>query len=140
MNTFDSAFFNGLAKMVALARRSVDRYVFEQDFRVRPNQVYSYSQGRSSRKQLHIGFDAVPPPTRYYSRPWGVSIGLCFDFRKAEMQSQPKISRCQSQLKRHGKPLRICSSNGCSLADDSHPIQSRHWAHLWFRGRVHPGV
>jgi chromosomal replication initiator protein DnaA len=51
------------------------------DFRVRPNQVYSYIQGRSGRKQLYIGFDAIPPPGRKHCCPWGASIGLGFDFR-----------------------------------------------------------
>lgn len=60
--------------------------MFEQDFRVRPNQVYSYSLGRSDRKQLHIGFDAFAPPTRdfHLPSPWGVSIGLGFDFRNEQ--------------------------------------------------------
>lgn len=125
MNTFDSAFFNELAKMdalvklneynsalmppsdgfrlrvselhtagkisdavvrltrnfvVSLARRSGDRYVFEQDFRVCPNQVYSYSQGRSGRKQLQVCFDAYPLGGMFH-RDWGVSIGMNFDFR-----------------------------------------------------------
>lgn len=125
MNTFDSAFFNELAKMdalvklneynsalmppsdgfrlrvselhaagkisdavvsltrnfvVSLARRSGDRYVFEQDFRVCPNQVYSYSQGRSGRKQLQVCFDAYPLGGMFH-RDWGVSIGMHFDFR-----------------------------------------------------------
>lgn len=125
MNTFDSVFFNELAKMnalvklneynsalmppsdgfrlrvselhaagkisdefinlthdfvVMLAERSGGRYMFEKDFRVRPNQVYSYCQGRSGRKQLYVGFDAYPP-NRIISSDWGVSIGLGFDFR-----------------------------------------------------------
>ncbi|TXT26560.1 MAG: hypothetical protein FD134_490 [Gallionellaceae bacterium] len=127
MNTFDSAFFNELAKLDALvklneydsilmppsdgfrlrvselhaagrisdafaglardfvamlAERSNGRYRFEKDFRVFPHRVYSYSQGRSGRKQLHVGFDAYPPSV-IFPHPWGVSIGLGFDFRNA---------------------------------------------------------
>lgn len=69
--------------VVTLAKRSGGRYVFEQDFRVRPWQVYSYSQGRSGRKQLYVGFDACTPSC-FSSRPWGVSIGLGFDFRNEQ--------------------------------------------------------
>ncbi|OGQ52433.1 MAG: hypothetical protein A3J24_13230 [Deltaproteobacteria bacterium RIFCSPLOWO2_02_FULL_53_8] len=69
--------------VVALAKRSDGRYEFEMDFCARPNQVYSYSQGRSGRKQLYIGFDAHEPPTQdfHLQGPWGVSVGLGFDFR-----------------------------------------------------------
>lgn len=63
-----------------LAERSNGRYMFEKDFRVRPWQVYSYSQGCSSRKQLYIRFDATPP-NRVFSSDWGASMGLGFDFR-----------------------------------------------------------
>lgn len=77
---------------VALAMRSRGRYEFEMDFRVRPWQVYSYSQGRSGRKQLYVGFDACTP-SRFFSRPWGVSIGLGFDFRN----EQGIISECVNE-------------------------------------------
>ncbi len=128
MNTFDSAFFNELAKLDALVKlnefdsilippgdgfrlrvsemraagkisgalagltrdfvdmladRSNGRYMLEKDFCVHPWQVFSYSRGRSGRKQLYIGFDAYAPPTQdfHLQGPWGVSIGLRFDFR-----------------------------------------------------------
>lgn len=64
----------------AIAKRSADRYLFDKDFCAYPYQVFSYSQGRSGRKQLHIKFDAYPP-SKLFPYPWGVSIGLCFDFR-----------------------------------------------------------
>lgn len=63
-----------------LAERSDGRYLLEKDFRVHPHRVYSYSLGRSGRKQLHIGFDAYPP-SGLYPYPWGASVGLGFDFR-----------------------------------------------------------
>lgn len=66
-----------------LAVRSRGRYVFEQDFHLRPFQVFSYSQDRSGRKQLHIGFDAHPR-SDVCSGGWGVSIGLGFDFRNSQ--------------------------------------------------------
>ena len=70
--------------VITLAMSSRGRYGFEMDFRVRPNQVYSYCQGRSGRKQLYVGFDACNTPSRFSSRPWGVSIGLGFDFRNEQ--------------------------------------------------------
>lgn len=57
--------------------------IFEKDFRVRPYQVYSYSQGCSGRKQLHIRLDATPP-NRIFSSDWGASVGLGFDFRNEQ--------------------------------------------------------
>lgn len=66
-----------------LAVRSNGRYLFERDFCIRPFQAYSYSQGRSGRKQLHIGFDAHPPSS-VGSGGWGVSIGLGFNFRNSQ--------------------------------------------------------
>lgn len=61
-----------------LAFRSKRRFVLERDFHVKPYQIHTNSQGRSGRKQLHIGFDATPHG-RIISRSWGVSIGLGFD-------------------------------------------------------------
>ena len=72
-----------------LAVRSGRRYLFEADFYIRPFHVHSYSQGRSGRKQLHIGFDAHPQGGGC-SDGWGVSIGLGFDFRN----SQGIITEC----------------------------------------------
>ncbi len=72
-----------------LAVRSRGHYLFERDFCIRPFQAYSYSQGRSGRKQLHIGFDAHPPSS-VGSGGWGVSFGLGFDFRN----SQGIITEC----------------------------------------------
>ncbi len=66
--------------VVALAMRSGGLYEFEMDFRVLPHQVFSYTQGRSGRKQLYVRFDACPPSDKFPC-PWGVSIGLGFDFR-----------------------------------------------------------
>jgi hypothetical protein len=64
----------------SLAERSVGRYRFEKDFRVFPHRVYSYRQGCSGRKQLHIGLDAYPP-SELIPCHRGVSIGLGFDLR-----------------------------------------------------------
>lgn len=61
-----------------LAFRSKRRFVLERDFHVKPYQIHTYSQGRSGRKQLHVGFDAIPPG-RLVSLDWGASIGLGFD-------------------------------------------------------------
>lgn len=63
-----------------LTMRSDGRYLFEEDFRVYPHQIRSFSKGRSGRKQLYVGFDACPL-SDLVTRPWGVSIGLGFDFR-----------------------------------------------------------
>lgn len=62
-----------------LAMRSDGRYLFEEDFRARPHQIHSFSKGRSGRKQLYVGFGASPP-SDLFPCPWGVSIGLGFDF------------------------------------------------------------
>lgn len=79
----DGAFIHLLNRFVAtLAKRSNGRYLFEEDFRVRPWQVFSYNKGGQGRKQLHIRFDAFPP-NRTISSPWGASIGLGFDLRGA---------------------------------------------------------
>lgn len=66
--------------VATLSQRSNGRYVFEEDFGVRPWQVFSFSKGARGRKQLHIRFDAFPL-NRLISTPWGVSIGLGFDLR-----------------------------------------------------------
>jgi hypothetical protein len=79
--TLDSAFIFLAHKFATtLSKRSNGRYLFEEDFGVRSWQIFSYSKGREGRKQLHIRFDAYPP-NRLISSPWGVSIGLGFDFR-----------------------------------------------------------
>lgn len=81
MENLDRAFIDLLHVFVTtLTQRSNGRYVFEEDFGVRPCQVFSFSKGARGRKQLHIRFDAHPP-NRLISSPWGVSIGLGFDFR-----------------------------------------------------------
>jgi hypothetical protein len=61
-----------------LAFRSKRRFVLERDFHVKPYQVHTHSKGRSGRKQLHVGFDAIPPG-RLVSLDRGVSIGMGFD-------------------------------------------------------------
>lgn len=73
--------FVGLTRnfVIALEMRSDGRYAFEEDFAVLPNHISSFSKHCSGRKQLYVGFDAHPP-SELYSRPWGVSIGLGFDF------------------------------------------------------------
>lgn len=63
-----------------LSTRSGGRYRFESDFRVKLYQLSSHSLGQSGRKQLHIGFDAIPSYSMFHSE-WGCSIGLGFDFR-----------------------------------------------------------
>lgn len=81
MENLGSAFIDLLHVFVAtLSQRSNGRYLFEEDFSVRPWQVFSCSKGRVGRKQLHIRFDAFPP-NRMISCDWGNSIGLGFDFR-----------------------------------------------------------
>lgn len=74
--------FAGLTRnfINTLAMRSDGRYLFEEDFRVHPYHIRSFSKGRSGRKQLYVGFDAYPP-SDLVTCPWGVSIGLGFDFR-----------------------------------------------------------
>lgn len=81
MENLGSAFSDLLHVFVAtLSQRSNGRYVFEEDFGVRPWQVFSFSKGARGRKQLHIRFDSLPS-NRMISSPWGASIGLGFDFR-----------------------------------------------------------
>ena len=77
----DSAFIRLVHKFViTLSKRSNGRYLFEENFGVRPWQIFSYNKERIGRKQLHIRFDAYPP-NRMISSPWGVSVGLGFEFR-----------------------------------------------------------
>jgi len=77
----NSAFIKLAHKFVTtISKRSNGRYVFEEDFGVRPWQIFSYSKGREGRKQMHVRFDAYPP-NRMIASPWGASIGLGFDLR-----------------------------------------------------------
>jgi hypothetical protein len=81
MKGLDSAFTDLLHLFVeTLSQRSNGRYAFEENFGVRPWQVFSFNKGVRGRKQLHIRFDAYPP-NRLISCPWGASIGLGFDLR-----------------------------------------------------------
>ena len=66
-----------------LAKRSSGRYILEKNFRAAPHRVYSFSQRMSGRKQLYVGFDAYPQ-SDLFPCPWGVSIGLGFDFRNKQ--------------------------------------------------------
>lgn len=66
--------------VLSLTTRSSGRYQFETDFCVFPYRLTSYSLGNSGRKQLHIGFDAVPASSQFHT-DWGCSVGLAFDFR-----------------------------------------------------------
>lgn len=75
--------FVGLTKdfVIALEVRSNGRYRFEQNFMVHPHSISSYIQHCAGGKQLFVGFDAHPrSKLNFYSYPWGVSIGLGFDF------------------------------------------------------------
>lgn len=74
-----------------LAVRSNWRFIFERNFRVKPYQVCTHSKGRIGRKQLHIGFDAIPSDRMIY-RDWGVSIGLGFDFWPGNVISQKCVA------------------------------------------------
>lgn len=73
--------FVGLTRnfVIALEIRSDGRYVFEENFDVRPHQTSSCTKNLSGRKQLYVGFDAYPS-SELFPHPWGVSIGLGFDF------------------------------------------------------------
>lgn len=66
--------------IATLDKRSGGRYTFEKDFRAHPYHIFSYSKGRSGRKQLYVGFDAHQPSALFPCH-WGASIGLHFDFR-----------------------------------------------------------
>ena len=70
-----------------LAKRSSGRYILEKNFRAKPHWVYSFSQCGSARKQLYVGFVAYPhtySQDALFPCPWGVSIGLGFDFRNEQ--------------------------------------------------------
>lgn len=64
--------------------QSDGRYVFEDDFCLDyQRSACNYSKGKVGRKQLYVGFNA-PLLNPYLANHWGVSIGLCFDFRNKQ--------------------------------------------------------
>lgn len=62
-----------------LAKRSDGKYLFRRDFRVSPEQTYSFSRGRVGRMQFHVRFNSIKS-NRFGYTEWGVSIGLGAEF------------------------------------------------------------
>lgn len=66
-----------------LAEHSDGRYLIEKEFKVSPYRLWSCNYGRTGRKQLYIGFDAMTQGNnsdwRIFPDSCGVTIGLAFD-------------------------------------------------------------